>query len=116
MTGFGATNGVLQRGERSKRSPHPRWRSGNANGFRASEVEHTVEGRDANGDLGGLRLIGVEAQRVAKDTFPARHLGPLQERRPPTGPSRFADCPGQVRCVLQPTSSTRRKNKKENVQ
>lgn len=30
-----------------------------------SKVEHTVENRDTNGDLGGLRHVTVEAQRVA---------------------------------------------------
>lgn len=34
--------------------------SNDADGVRASKIEHAVEDRDANGDLRGLRLIGME--------------------------------------------------------
>jgi hypothetical protein len=49
-------------------------RSSHADGVRASEVEHAVEDHDANGDLGDLRLIGMEVQRLAEDALSARHL------------------------------------------
>ncbi|CAO3359471.1 hypothetical protein [Azospirillum palustre] len=41
--------------------------SGKADGLRAPEIEHAIEDKHADGDLGGLSLIGMEAQAVAKN-------------------------------------------------
>ena len=49
-------------------------RSGDADGIRASKVEHVVEDLHGDGDLSGLRLVGVEAQAVADDALPAPDL------------------------------------------
>jgi hypothetical protein len=64
-----------------KGGPSPHGWSGDADGVRTSEVEHAVEHRGGDGDLDSLRLIGMEAQRVADHLLPAPDLaldpGPL---------------------------------------
>ena len=52
----------------------PYRRSGDADGIRASKVEHAVENLDGDGDLSGLGLVGVEAQAIADDALPAPDL------------------------------------------
>ena len=49
-------------------------RSGNADGIRASEIEHAIENLDGDGDLSGLGLVGVEAQAIADDALPTPDL------------------------------------------
>lgn len=43
-----------------------RARAGDANGVCASEVEHAVEDFDANGNLSGLRRVGMHPQDPAQ--------------------------------------------------
>jgi hypothetical protein len=40
----------------------------------ASKVEHLVEHRGGDGDLGGLGLVAVEAQPIPDDLLPTRDL------------------------------------------
>jgi hypothetical protein len=73
--------GVLHGGGRGKGDPIPRCWSCNADGVRASKVEHSVEDLGGDGDLGSPGLVAVEAQPVTDDLLPARELaldpGPL---------------------------------------
>ena len=59
-------------------SPFPDRGSGDADGVRASEVQHAVEDVDGDLHLGRPTFVGVRAQSVADHPFEARHgrLGP----------------------------------------
>jgi hypothetical protein len=48
--------------------------SGDADGVRASKVEHSVEDRGGDGDLSGLGPVAVEAQPITDDLLPAPDL------------------------------------------
>src|SRR3954471_19659760 len=68
-------HGSVLHGEgRGKGTPIPRCRSGDADGVRASKVEHSVEDLGGDGDLGGPGLVAVETQPVTDDLLPAREL------------------------------------------
>src|SRR3954454_1885341 len=65
---------MLHGGGRGQGSPSPRRWSGDADGVRASKVEHSVEDLGGDGDLGGSGLVAVETQPVTDDPLPAREL------------------------------------------
>lgn len=50
-------------------------------GARASEVEHSVENLDGNGDFGGLGLGGMEAHYRPNDLLEAANLAFYQGLR-----------------------------------
>ena len=60
--------------EVQRKKPLPCLRSGDADGAWASEVEHAVENLHGDGDLGGLCLVGMEAQGIADDARPPPDL------------------------------------------
>ena len=58
-----------------QRDPFPGSCSRDADGLRATEVEHAVEDLNGNSDLGGLRRVAVRTQRIADHPFEAADLG-----------------------------------------
>src|SRR3954452_18276208 len=46
-------------------APIPHSGSRDADGLRAAELEHAVQGMDGHGDLGGLMTVRARAERVA---------------------------------------------------
>src|SRR4051794_17813235 len=58
-------------------APIPHSGSRDADGLRAAELEHAVQGMDGHGDLGGLMAVRVRAERVANHPLVAgdRYLG-----------------------------------------
>src|SRR5437868_2785788 len=54
---------------------------------RASQLQHTVQDADSNCDFGRLTLVGLRAQRVTDDPFPAANIGFHQGT--PVVPRRF---------------------------
>jgi hypothetical protein len=55
--------------------------SADADGVRASKIEHSVEDLGRDGDFSGPGVVAVEAQLIPDDLLPARELaldtGPL---------------------------------------
>src|SRR3954468_17125811 len=60
--------------EEASEPPVPHCWSGDADGVRASKVEHSVEDLGGDGDLGGAGLVAVETQPVTDDLLPTREL------------------------------------------
>src|SRR4051794_4775506 len=54
---------------------YPRLRSGDADKFRASELQHAVQDRDGDVRLGGLTLVRARAQPVADYPLEAADCG-----------------------------------------
>src|SRR4051794_22082537 len=54
---------------------YPRLRSGDADKFRASELQHAVQDRDGDVRLGGLTLVRARAQPVADHPLEAADCG-----------------------------------------
>ena len=58
-------------------APIPHSGSRDADGLRAAELEHAVQGMDGHGDLGGLMTVRARAERVSNHPLVAgdRYLG-----------------------------------------
>ena len=58
-------------------APIPHSGSRDADGLRAAELEHPVQGMDGNGDLGGLMTVRARAERVSNHPLVAgdRYFG-----------------------------------------
>src|SRR3954463_5382572 len=58
-------------------APIPHSGSRDADGLRAAELEHAVQGMDGHGDLGGLMTVRARAERVSDHPLVAgdRYLG-----------------------------------------
>jgi len=60
--------------EEAKETPLPAVDHATRTEFGPSKVEHLVEHRGGDGDLGGLGLVAVEAQPIPDDLLPTRDL------------------------------------------
>jgi hypothetical protein len=65
---------MLQGGPAGRGDPFPGCCSRDADGLRASEIEHAVEDLNGDGDLGRLRLIAVRTQCIANHALEAIDL------------------------------------------
>ena len=66
---------LLQRGEISRRQPLPTFSLGDADGVRASEVDHAVQNLDRDGNLSIPPVLGLEPQAVADHALPTTEEG-----------------------------------------